>query len=498
MFIKCMLRLVILCILAFVLANQFQSLCRFEVWALGDNGGHLTLGRLLDEGLRPNVDFAYSYGPGSVLIIRGWERLFGHDWRAFLALQLLLRATVLLLLVACLWHLDIPRPCAIVAVAVLPFFFPFEFSIAHAGEKAGLALAGIAVLRRAPGVAVLGCALAAAFRPACGLLLTAALVGWYAGALWRSPSPVRSWRTAVVRLVLPAAGAQFLIAALYIPLFGTESFAQTVLPISGMRMYESQNARGPIADLPNQFPAGQNLKGYLITNPAHVRPVLLLAIVLAAVVCAVRTTAVLYRRDREREPEPLQLLIAFLGTTLGVAFLGSYGGGVFYLYYFPLIWLALPALLAVARPRAPRAALVAFVVLAAAPLANVAQTAWQTGVSLAAAVLDGPHLELSSEREAEVRAVRELLAGREVAALPIMGEVQMLDAHGIVTDPNPYWCFRNRFNLPAERDRVRDRVLQRQLVLSRADNLLTVLRAADVTEYRVLYRGAWLVLVECD
>src|SRR5262249_16468403 len=141
--------------------------------------------------------FAYTYGPSTVMVNCFWGEIVGSTWISFMVLQLLLRAILVLLSLAVLYRLNVPVYCLPLSIVALPFFYRFEYSIGNGAEKICLISAGLALMYRCRSLALVMSALAASFRPGCGIVMTCVLVAWSVLDLWSTPERaiVRAKRT---------------------------------------------------------------------------------------------------------------------------------------------------------------------------------------------------------------------------------------------------------------------------------------------------------------
>jgi hypothetical protein len=261
-----------------------------------------------------------------------------------------------------------------------------------------------------------------------------------------------------------------------------------------MRSYAAVEGNGPLADLGRFFPSEQNWNGYALGNPCHSTPILLAVLLGIAAWQVVRTIRGVYDDNPAREAAWAGLALA--GWAIGLAYFATYAGGMFLNYYPPLLWLGLPAIAWIAEGAKSNFGRAAFLLLA---LNLVAHMGWtiQYGTSPYAAVLRSlpKELRVTAAEQTDLASVRELLDDRAVEAVPIMGETQMLYAHGIYTSPNMYWCLREGLNLPAELARVQAAIRWRRLALTRSD-YLEHLGVPELSDGKLLYRGPFLTLIE--
>lgn len=440
---------------------QFSSLFSMSQWALGDNGGHLTLARLLDDGAIPNVDFAYSYGPLAILINWFSAIAFGNSPTTFIGIHLVVRLATVLLFAFISARMIRSTPLQLIAIFAIPFFFGFDHSIAHAIERLLIvAAASFAVLKLpSHSIAMLGCA--AMVRPAaavigCGLFVC--IQGFLAvRERGKTRESMANWLNDCLWLIC----TQSLILIIYTVNFGFESFCKTAIPTSGMRMYSTMKRVIPFSDFQTFFPENQNLRGYLLGNPSHIIPLLLLTNVGFAIYLVVH-----FVRRTQTDDETSGLPGAFV--ILAINFIAITITYKTIHYYTPLLWICIPTAFAINQKHWTRIGSPLFLLLGLQILACTAFTAMSrlpdVGGKLSFAWnTDGLPVE------ADLARLRGLLKEKRLAIRTIMGEPSLLRSIGVNVSPTPYWCFRNGFNLPHEVEKARAFCQETELIVTRKD-----------------------------
>jgi hypothetical protein len=436
---------------AFVLT----PLLNIEPWALGDAGGHLVLPKLIDGGLIPNVDFAYTYGPATIALNYLWALAFGNSWQAFFVLFAALQLALAVSLAVFTYALRLPKIAALGCLLVLVHFMRFEYSIAHLAEKILLINAATAIAYGRYSGALTLCATSALFRPASGIIAGGLII---VGLAWHE----RAVRPLILA-ALPASSVIALVAATYSLWFGPSSFALTALPISGRKLYPAPSLTEPIADLvPRFLPEGQNVFGYLGSNPTHA---ILFALIGLVAFCV--SFGALGRSDRRASA------MAMLALATIITLFVSYSGGTFYRYYVPMLWLGLVAVAMLPSiwpvTRVPCFASLGLIIaslivsltykapIMARELANLASSNFQM-------------LRASERLDADLHNILRRVPA--VSAMPFMGDVSLLSASGVITVAPWSWCFRNQgFNLKPELDSARRQITSYPWFVVRNDQL---------------------------
>lgn len=412
-------------------------------WALGDAGGHLVLPQLLADGLRPNVDFAYTYGPATIGLNAAWAALFGNQWQSFFVLFAILHVALASSMAALLYSLRLPPLAAIGCLLALLHFMRFEYSISHLAEKILLINAATGIAAGRFSLALVLCTVSTLFRPASGLLASAILVIGLATHHLRSDGFGNALRS-VVRVSLPSAGLILIAGIFYTAIIGFKSLLLTVLPFSGSKLYGAPSLAAPISDLPTRFlPPNQNFFGYLGANPSHVT---LVAIIGFFIFSGAYVTS--------RKTDNATRAVAFLSLTILATWFATFSDGVFYTYYVPILWIGLVALAAAPQIQ-PTLRLPIWFAFAATVGTVSISTAYQfpSMVRAVAAIAKSDLKELTTPEvlKTDIEDARRIVLSGAISSMPFMGNVSLLAPSGI-TAPRPWsWCFRSPgFNLEPE------------------------------------------------
>lgn len=412
-------------------------------WALGDAGGHLVLPQLLADGLRPNIDFAYTYGPATIALNAAWAAVFGNQWQSFFVLFAILHLALATSMVALVYSLRLPPLAAVACLLALLHFLRFEYSISHLAEKILLINAATGISAGRFRVALLLCTASALFRPASGLMAGAILLIGLATQQVRSDGVGIALRS-IVRVSLPSASLILIAGIIYSATIGFKSLLLTILPISGSKLYGAPSLVAPMSDLATRFlPSNQNFFGYLGANPSHVT---FIAIIGLFIFSAAYVTS--------RETDNRVHAIAFLSFAILATWFATFSGGVFYTYYVPSLWVGLVALaiLPDIQPTLRLPIRIAFAVTVGTVLISTAYK-FPSMVHAAAAIAKNDFRELTVPEvlKTDIDDARRRVSSGPISSMPFMGNVSLLASSGI-TAPRPWsWCFRSEgFNLEPE------------------------------------------------
>lgn len=206
---------------------------RFPRLAFFDNGWPLTTDALLDAGLVPTRDFAYTYGLSSLLVNRAAFALFGATPHTT-ALLVLVPA---LLTLAGVWRLvaalDLGWLARVAVLAVVPLLFPLiDFpSPTHTLEAALLVFALAEQARSRPERALALAAAAATVKPALGYVYGLVLVA----RILSAPGVRMAER---VQGLIPAVAVGGAILTVLIARFGLTAVLATQLPGNARAEYD--------------------------------------------------------------------------------------------------------------------------------------------------------------------------------------------------------------------------------------------------------------------
>ncbi len=239
-------------------AVHFPTLASSFEFLLADAGASLKLEHLLDAGLRPGVDFGYTYGPLSAVAAQLGYSALGLTAPAHLILVALLCVGALTGLARCMARLEHGWTGLVLAVIFAqPLVRNFGFNLTYGFESACL-LHGLAFhLQGRRDRALMLAVLAALVKPSMGILYSAFLVGW----IVLSASGLRAaWQQ-----LRPAVISTAVALALCVAFLGFEGTLRTAIPLSGVAHYGALEP--PLTKLVKTLvaPQGVNFNYYLGT-----------------------------------------------------------------------------------------------------------------------------------------------------------------------------------------------------------------------------------------
>ena len=210
---------------------------RFQRYLLFDHGANLWVQHLLDQGLRPGVDFGYQYGVLPLLVGRAWSWCFGLNPWSYQALATVLNIGLVLALVRGLEAVRAPFEARVLTVCGVPFTVPVTaFSLNHGVEAVLLAHAFSEHLRGRHDRALALCTAAVFAKPALaypyGLLVLIRLAAQ--AAQGSSRTGVASFERSLRPAIVTGLGLAGVLAAW----FGPVSLLRTIVPVSAVRIYD--------------------------------------------------------------------------------------------------------------------------------------------------------------------------------------------------------------------------------------------------------------------
>lgn len=222
-------------------AAKLPVIARFELFLAMDYGANLSLQYVLDQGLRPTVDFFYPYGLLPLLVGRVWFALFGRTPHAYLALVAVTQVAVGYALAWCILALRSGWPGALLIVTALPFTVPPTYAnVCHALETVLLisALALQARGRRSHALALAGVALFT--KPSMAYIYGAVLVVCIVVDWLRHRREPGTTLGSLLREFAPAAAAVATLALLLAAWFGPDVLLRSLFPVQGAQVYAAQ------------------------------------------------------------------------------------------------------------------------------------------------------------------------------------------------------------------------------------------------------------------
>ncbi|HLI80929.1 MAG TPA: hypothetical protein VKV03_13165 [Candidatus Binataceae bacterium] len=223
--------------IAINLARLPESM-RFDRFAFCDHGANLTLQYLIDNGLRPSLDFGYHYGLLPALVGRIWFAVFGATPWAY-------QGAMLIADLLCAWALakilsQLKIGVIGIALAIITLGYSFQASyinFAHAIEAVLLSHALAQQLRSSRSTSLALCAAAVFDKPSMGYIYGLVLVVLIVRDLAGTDSAPR-------RIAAALAPATIVFVSLAITLsaiFGMHTVLHTALPIEGATAYHALN-----------------------------------------------------------------------------------------------------------------------------------------------------------------------------------------------------------------------------------------------------------------
>jgi hypothetical protein len=217
------------------------SILDFRNFAFRDLGSFQHVDRLIGLGLRPGVDFGFTYGLLPVLLQHIYFALFGAGyWTTFGILAIYLLAMLAFWTLLC-W--DIGPSLANFGIllglsSLMLYIDPWPPTPAHASMELSLAFALYFLLKHRLSLALLIAALGALTIPSLPMALTGLITLVMVWEWWRTPRrTARGLATQLAPAAAGYAGAVSLMAAF----FGWRSVLQSLFPLSGTRLYRAMH-----------------------------------------------------------------------------------------------------------------------------------------------------------------------------------------------------------------------------------------------------------------
>ena len=309
---------------------------RFTRFAYCDSGADFTIQSMINQGLKPTLDFGYIYGLVPLAINRAWQGMFGANPGSFRALLLLFNVIMAVGLARLATTLRVKWPgILLLAVAMPDMLQASTIVLVHALEPALLinALAFQAKGRRDIALALATTCLFV--KPAMAFvygftLLVLMLLDTTHGSEEQVPFQKR------LRSLLPAMATGSLLALLMAALYGVVPLFNTLVPGAGLEVYR-QNGYGFFRGAGRDFwwiPGG-GLRDYLRYEVGAwiACTITLIGAGIAAVVQLAR-----------RKSTPI-IEIVFTTAFLHVIFVTlAFGNRVSWVYYYPILIVGLMAL----------------------------------------------------------------------------------------------------------------------------------------------------------
>jgi hypothetical protein len=256
------LSLVIALRVVFLLPSELD----FRNLAFRDLGSFQHIDRLIGLGLRPGVDFGYTYGLLPVLLQHIYFALFGAGcWTTFGILAIYLLAMLAFWTLLC-WDIGpslVNFGIVLGLSSLMIYIDPWPPTPAHALMQLSLAFGLYFLLKHRLSLALLIAALGALTIPSLPIALTGLITLVMVWEWWRTPSrTTRGLATQLAPAAAGYAGAVLLMAAF----FGWRSVLKSLFPLGGARVYRAMHFG--IFEQGRYFwhPPNAHLSYYLITS----------------------------------------------------------------------------------------------------------------------------------------------------------------------------------------------------------------------------------------
>jgi hypothetical protein len=213
----------------------------FRDFAFRDLGSFQHVDRLIGQGLRPGMDFGFTYGLLGVLLQHLYIAFFGAGHWPTLGLLL-----IYLLLMLTFWNLlcrEIGQSLTNFGVllglsGIMMYIAPWPPTPAHVLLELSLAFSLYFLLKRRFSLALFVAALGALAIPSLPIVLAGLLTLAIAWEWWQAPA--RTVRGLVTQLA-PAAVGYAGVVALMMAFFGRRPVLLSLVPLSGARLYRAMN-----------------------------------------------------------------------------------------------------------------------------------------------------------------------------------------------------------------------------------------------------------------
>lgn len=212
---------------------QVPAEMRFGTFACVDAGSNLVVEHLLASGLKPEVDFGYTYGLLPLMLARVWFDLFGLTPVALQAALILCGLFVAIALARVAAEFQVPWLGIFLILASMPMAAQASMSLAH-GVEAALLSNAIATQARSKAKALALAALACLSKPSMGYVYGFVLLIYWVIDSRRSR---QVGLAPFFRFVFPALVTSTVAIGLLSAEFGTVSVAKTLLPLRGAKVY---------------------------------------------------------------------------------------------------------------------------------------------------------------------------------------------------------------------------------------------------------------------
>ena len=257
------LGVVLLAAFAALFLLSWPTVFSFALWVLYDRGNLLNVDYLMADGMRPGIDFFYSYGLLPLAVQRAAFALGGRGYAPMLAITVIAMPPMALIWAALFRRLPPSWPWLLAVLCVVPMLLwvnpNLPYTLVLLSMLGALALVAAGRLPWALAAAAVGCWSV----PSLPLVLSALLAALIIIDWWTAPG--RRSGAALLRMLLPGALTWAGTGAALALLFGWAPVAATALPFAGAHFYAEKGYGW--ANL-HEFlsPAGAGLRWYLFTR----------------------------------------------------------------------------------------------------------------------------------------------------------------------------------------------------------------------------------------
>ncbi|MHC5538489.1 hypothetical protein ACYOEI_09690 [Singulisphaera rosea] len=206
-----------------------------DAHAFGDFGANLTAQALLDQGLRPAVDFGCIYGLLPLWVGRIWFGVLGRNSENFIAATIVCNMVLAWILSRFVVENRVGRLGIALLAAMIPQAFTTAYgSFTHALEPLLLSWMLLAQSQGRRASALAAATTCLFVKPSMAFIAGAVLILLDLHACWReSPRNSRYWW----RIPATAASVAIGLAVALSVIFGPESLIRSLSPVSGARIY---------------------------------------------------------------------------------------------------------------------------------------------------------------------------------------------------------------------------------------------------------------------
>jgi len=470
--------------------NDVSSSLVFLSWAVSDAGSTAALNDLLSAGLRPNVDFGYTYGPLSVLLGWAWSCVFGDSYISSIILLTILKLIASVALLHLFTRLRLPVLLSWIAAIGTIWYCPLGLVLASPAELVCVTFSLSQFLSERYHLALMWMTAALGFRPAAAFFGGISIL-IYLVVTGRPFS--RNGIARLIRAIAPAAVVLVGIFALYTIRFGAESCLFTFLPLAGGAMYEEMSRASSDHSLLAPFFTMDGSRADFLKNTSWTN---LLCLVLMV-------PGILASFGGGKKSLFGKRLLWGTVCLLIPSILFMYGGSEATVYsrYRTLFWISGVSSISILFPLARRPVTAVSVFLGFGLLIRSAAAIFGLILSTKANQVKhvpGTVLMMPGEAQRELLEISKLTGGRAVRVFEGMGDNTLFRYFGITTARNRYWCLRDGLNLPIEEERIRKDLADSEYILVSLEPNphRDRYRDATATGFRVVHKGEFFEVLQ--